>query len=74
MTYYIKLFYKEIDYFKSIIIENIINIWEAIDFDFFCQSLYSEIIETIISKNEINFETIIFQKNFIEVNSKFNLI
>ena len=59
---YIKPFYKEIDYFKSIIIENIINIFESIDFDFICQSLYNEIIETIIPKNEIIFERIIFQK------------
>jgi len=67
---YIKPFYKEIDYFKNIIIENIINIFEAIDFDFICQSLYNEIFETIIPKNEINFETIIFQKSTIEVNCK----
>ena len=70
LTYYIKSFEKEIDYFTHIIIENIINIFDVFDFYSICQSLYDEIIETIVPKNEINFEVIIFQKNSKDVNTK----
>ena len=62
LSYYIKSFYSKIDYFKSNILDDILQILEY-DFKNICQSLYGEIIEKLQPKNEIIFESIIFQVN-----------
>ena len=62
LSYYIKSFYSKIDNFKSNILDDILQILEY-DFKNICQSLYGEIIEKLQPKNEIIFESIIFQVN-----------
>ena len=60
LSLYIKSFYSKIDNFKSNIINYILEIL-TYDFETICDSLYVQIIETFQPKNEITFESIIFQ-------------
>ena len=69
LSYYIKSFYSKIDNFKSNIIKYILGIL-IIDFEIICTSLYGQIIETFHPKNEITFESIIFQADEDEMKIK----